>query len=186
MSQNCPKRRGAGRIRSPFPYADKSKRPAQHIEPEQQQKDQKRASENGFARAAAQFVAQRRPDENRQRGQCRSRDGRSIIIDGAAGDERAQLLYVEDAARATLAALDHPKPPASVYNLARPTENYISLRQYHAEVRALVPTGGDVRFTGKARDMGPVDIGRIAADIGFRPAYSVRDGLRKILHSGLA
>lgn len=114
----------------------------------------------------------------------RTADGHSIAIEGAGGDERAQLLYVEDAALATLAALDHPKPPASVYNLAGPAENYISLRQYHAEVRALVPTAGDVRFTGKARDMGPVDIGRIAADLGFRPTCLVRDGLRKILRPG--
>lgn len=114
----------------------------------------------------------------------RTADGRSIAIEGASGDERAQLLYVDDAALATLAALDHPKPPALVYNLAGPAENYISLRQYHAEVRTLVPTAGDVQFVGKARDMGPVDIGRIAADLGFRPTCSVRDGLRKILQRG--
>lgn len=110
--------------------------------------------------------------------------GRSVVVDGASGEERGQLLYVLDAARATIAALDHPRPRHAVYNLAGPPENYISLRAFHDRVRALVPRAGDVRFTGRARDMGPVDISRIATDLDFRPRYSVDEGLREILTDG--
>ena len=109
--------------------------------------------------------------------------GEDVRIEGACGDERVHLTHVSDAAEATCAALLAPSlPPRAVYNVAGPPENYVSLRELHALVRELVPGAGRAIWSSRvARSAGPVDISRIARDLGWRPAVSLRDGLRELL-----
>jgi nucleoside-diphosphate-sugar epimerase len=57
----------------------------------------------------------------------------------------------------------------------------VSLRELHALVRELVPDAGAVSWTGRARTAGPVDTARIAKDLGWTPAVSLEDGLRRLL-----
>jgi UDP-glucose 4-epimerase len=109
--------------------------------------------------------------------------GEDVHIEGACGEERAHLTHLSDAAAATCAAvLVESVPPHSVYNVAGPVENYVSLRELHALVRELVPGAGRAMWSSQvARSAGPVDISRIAHDLGWRPTWSLRDGLRQIL-----
>ncbi|HZZ93238.1 MAG TPA: NAD(P)-dependent oxidoreductase [Usitatibacter sp.] len=110
--------------------------------------------------------------------------GEDVRIEGASGDERVHLTHVSDAAAATCTALLGPVPPRVVYNVAGPAENYVSLRELHALVRELVPAAGRVTWGSKlARSAGPVDTSRIAEELGWRPAVSLRDGLKQTLAS---
>jgi nucleoside-diphosphate-sugar epimerase len=103
--------------------------------------------------------------------------GRDVAVEGASGDERVHLTHVEDAAMATLCALDHPKPSHTVYNVAGPEGNYLSLKEFHAAVRAIVPNAGNVLWSGQGRNAGPIDTRRMREDLGFAPRLSVAAGL---------
>jgi len=108
----------------------------------------------------------------------RTASGNSVAIEDASGDERAQLTYVQDAADATVLALDHRRPSHQIYNVAAPQSNYVSLREFHEAVKRVVPSAGSVRFGGRGCGMAPVSVERIQRDLGFVGRYSVTDGLR--------
>lgn len=103
--------------------------------------------------------------------------GADAVIDGASGDECFHLTHVTDAAGATLAALVHPRPRHTVYNVAGPEANYLSLRAFHRTVCRLAPQTGEVRFTGRGKSAGPVDLSRLREDLGYSPTVSVQAGL---------
>ena len=109
--------------------------------------------------------------------------GEDVRIDGASGEERVHLTHVADAAAATCAALMAPMtPPQVIYNVAGPAGNYMSLRELHALVCELVPTAGRATWSSQvARSAGPVDTSRIAEDLNWRPAVTVREGLADML-----
>ncbi len=103
-----------------------------------------------------------------------------VEVPDVSGDETVHLTYLTDAVQATrLIALRDGPLPHTVYNIGGPDENLLSLRQFHDAVRRVVPSAGDVHYAGPAaRSLGPLDTSRLRADLGFRPAYSVDDGLR--------
>jgi len=109
--------------------------------------------------------------------------GADVVIEGASGEERVHLTHVSDAAEATCAALlGSVSPPRLAYNVAGPADNYISLRELHALLCELVPRCGRAIWSSQvARSAGPVDTSRIEEDLGWRPAVSLRDGLRETL-----
>lgn len=107
--------------------------------------------------------------------------GRDVAIEGACGEERIHLTHVSDAAEATCRALVGSVPRRAVYNVAGPPENHVSLAELHALVRELVPNAGRALWSGRARTAGPVDTSRIAADLGWTPTVSLREGLRRML-----
>jgi nucleoside-diphosphate-sugar epimerase len=103
--------------------------------------------------------------------------GRDVAVEGASGDERVHLTHVEDAAMATLCALDHPQPSHTVYNVAGPEGNYLSLKEFHAAVRAIAPDAGNVLWSGRGRNAGPIDTRRMRENLGVMPRLSVAAGL---------
>ena len=107
--------------------------------------------------------------------------GEDVTVDGASGKERIHLTHVNDAAKATCAALLADRPAHSVYNVAGPADSYISLQDLHNIVRDVVPNSGCVRWKGSGRSAGPVDTTRISEDFGWVPTYSLRDGIRDVL-----
>ena len=106
-----------------------------------------------------------------------SAKGKDVIVEGACGDEYVHLTHVADAAEATCRALLHARPAHRVYNVAGPEANYMTLKQFHAEVKKLVPTAGRVVWTGSGRSSGPLDLARLRGDLGFEPTVSVAQSL---------
>ena len=107
--------------------------------------------------------------------------GEDVVVEGAGGDERIHLTYVSDAAEATCRALLGAAPAHSIYNVAGPAENHVSLRELHRLVCEIAPGAGRAIWSGRARSAGLVDTTRIAGDLGWTPAVSVKEGLRQLL-----
>ena len=109
--------------------------------------------------------------------------GKDVVIEGASGHERVHLTHLDDAAEATCTALLSPCPASSIYNVAGPTDNYVTLQELHDLVCELVPAAGRVSWSGRAKSAGPVDVTRISMDLGWRPVVSLKDGVREALSS---
>ena len=107
-----------------------------------------------------------------------ARLGAPVSIAEAGGHEKAQLTYVGDAVDATLAVMSAGELHHTVYNVAGPRENYLSLLDYHAALKALFPGMADVAFTGQARSAGKLSTDRLTRDTGFMPSIRVAEGLR--------
>lgn len=105
-------------------------------------------------------------------------NGSSVVVPEVSGNSRRQLAYVRDAAAAAVAALNHPKPSYAVYNVSGPTENYVTLEEFHRIAQRLAPNAGGARFMGPEKQLGPMDTTRICEDLGFVPAFSIEAGLR--------
>jgi nucleoside-diphosphate-sugar epimerase len=90
-----------------------------------------------------------------------------------------QMLHVDDAARATIAAFDHPHPARSAYNVTG--GSYLSIPQIADVVRSVFPTAdisideGDDPFGDR---QGRFDISAIRDDLGFSPGVALVDGIR--------
>lgn len=110
-----------------------------------------------------------------------SAQGEDVTVEGASGEERVHLTHVDDAAKATCAALLADRPTCPVYNVAGSADSYISLQDLHDIVREIVPDAGRVRWRGHGRSAGPVDITCISKDLGWVPTFSLRDGIRDVL-----
>lgn len=108
--------------------------------------------------------------------------GNDVEISTVSGDERTQYTYISEAVDATLAALRHPNPKHPVYNVAGPDENCVSFKEYHALIKRLVPSAGNVRFTGRAmRGGGRMTTKRMREDLNVTPTITVEQGLREEL-----
>lgn len=107
--------------------------------------------------------------------------GKDITITAASGNELIHLTHVMDAAEATCSALLSPNPVHSIYNVAGPAENYISLRDYHGAIRAIRPRCGNVQWTGKAKSAGPVDTTRMIEDLKFVPRRTFADHVADLI-----
>jgi UDP-glucose 4-epimerase len=144
------------------------------------------AKQHGITFVALRYSGVIGPAEVRGEGMAAARDrikrtvdGKDAEIDFFSGEERTQYTYIDDAVGATLAALRHPKPSYPVYNLAGPDENCISYREYHELIKKLVPSAGNVTFTGRAmRGGGRMVTKRLQDDLGFTPRFTVEQALR--------
>lgn len=107
--------------------------------------------------------------------------GRDIVIEGASGYERTHLTFLADAAGATCSVLLANHSVGSVYNVAGPPENYVSLRELHSLIREIRPAAGRASWSGSAQSLGPVDVSLIAKDLAWKPSVSLSAGLGEIL-----
>lgn len=107
-----------------------------------------------------------------------SMNGSPVTISDFSGDWRQQITYVRDTAAATVLALTHQNPSFQIYNVAGPYENFVSMAEFHSVLRSVVPQTGPATFTGPKRAGGVCDITRIQSDLGFRPRYSIAEGIK--------
>lgn len=95
-------------------------------------------------------------------------------------DQHRQYVHVDDVARALIRALDAPHPAQRAYNING--ASCVTLGEIAAIVRRLVP--------GAVIDVGPgadptddrqhtFDLGAAARDLGFTPAITLEDGIRR-------
>lgn len=144
------------------------------------------AKQNGMSFVSLRYSGVIGPAEVKGEGMAAARDrikrtvdGNDVEISFFSGEERTQYTYIDDAVGATLAALRHPNPKYPVYNLAGPDENCISYKDYHRLIKKLVPSSGNVKFTGRAmRGGGRMMTERLREDLGFTPHYTVEQALR--------
>ncbi|RWM43644.1 NAD(P)-dependent oxidoreductase [Mesorhizobium sp.] len=105
-------------------------------------------------------------------------DGRDLKVSAFSGGWRQQITYVSDVAAATCRALTHPKPSHTIYNVAGPYENFISMSEFCDVLKRMVPTAGTVEFSGPTRAEGLCDTSRIRADLGFVPQYGIERSIQ--------
>lgn len=106
--------------------------------------------------------------------------GRPVAI-AQGGDQKDDLIYVEDAAEAIVAAAAHPRPRHDTYNIARGVG--VTLHDLAAAVRRIVPAA-DIRIGPGLNYMGwdvnyagVLDNTRAAEDLGFRPRFDLESAV---------
>lgn len=105
--------------------------------------------------------------------------GRDVVVDEVGADERRHFLFVKDAARATVKALLAPGAANGVYNIAGGPDHYVTFGEFHRVIKRLCPGAGDVVFRGTGQDRGRVDIARAERELGYRPRFSLEEGIRE-------
>lgn len=108
--------------------------------------------------------------------------GRPVTVP-VGGEQRDDLIYVKDVARATADVTLHPAPLRHrVYNVGSGVG--VTLRDLAAAVRAELP-GAEIEIGPGLDPMrfgvsyyAVMDCSRLAAELGFRPAFGLADGVR--------
>lgn len=98
------------------------------------------------------------------------------------GDERDDVIYVDDVAESCVVAATHPKPSHHAYNISRGIGT--TLGEFAAEVKRVVP-GADLwagpglnYFGGDLRYASILDNTRAREDLGFLPRFDLAAGIR--------
>lgn len=112
---------------------------------------------------------------------------RDAILDALAGraatlpggpDRQIQHLYVDDAARALILALDAARPPLPAYNI--PGGPPRTVAECAAILRELIP-GADIEIAPSAdpwsERRGPLDGRAAARDLGYQPSVTLEQGI---------
>ena len=111
-------------------------------------------------------------------------EGREAIASRDA-NHRRQFLSIDDAVEAVILALAVPSLPEFVYNITGGT--WLTESEVIDVARQAVPTlrarVDDVPPLGLDGRMGPLDTTRAAADLGYRPRVSLRDGIANYARS---
>lgn len=97
------------------------------------------------------------------------------------GDQRDDVIYVDDIAEAIVLAVLHPQPAYDVYNISRGVGT--TLHDFANAVRKVVPQaqieiGGGLDYHGLgASYCGIMDNTRARADLGFEPKFDLERGV---------
>jgi UDP-glucose 4-epimerase len=97
------------------------------------------------------------------------------------GDQRDDVIYVDDIAEAIVLAVLHPQPAYDVYNISRRVGT--TLHDFADAVRKVVPQaqieiGGGLDYHGLgASYCGIMDNTRARADLGFEPKFDLEQGV---------
>jgi nucleoside-diphosphate-sugar epimerase len=117
--------------------------------------------------------------------------GRPLHVPSGA-DALIDHTYVDDMVSGMLAALDHSRPRHDAYNIA--SGEAVTVARLAEIVRELVPGAqlsvgpGPYRHGDRVEAVrkGALDVARAAADLGWRPRYSIRAGLAAYLQAAKA
>lgn len=110
--------------------------------------------------------------------------GKDVVIPKVSETDQIHLVFVADAAHATVLAATVPGPVSLVYNVAGVPEDYVTFGEIVATIKKLEPKSGNVIFMGEgkeARGLGCFDISRARKELGFEPKYTMEKGLRENL-----
>lgn len=107
--------------------------------------------------------------------------GKTVTIPMLKATDSIHLVFVADAARATVLAATVPGPLSLAYNIAGAPEDYVTFGDIAAAIKRLEPNAGDVIFQGKEErpSIGSFDISLAEKELGFVPRYSLERGLRE-------
>ncbi|MCX5907300.1 MAG: NAD(P)-dependent oxidoreductase [Deltaproteobacteria bacterium] len=104
--------------------------------------------------------------------------GKDVTIPKVKGSDHTHLVFVADAARATVLAATVPGPLNLTYNIAGGPEDFVSFEKMVAIIKKIEPKSGKVTFEGKGEAIGlnPFDISLARKELGFEPRYSLEQG----------
>jgi len=110
--------------------------------------------------------------------------GRNVVLPNLKASDHTHLVFVADAAHATVLAATVPGPLSIAYNIAGTPEDYVSFREIVSTIKKLEPASGDVIFEGKgeARGLGMFDISLARKELGFNPRYTMEEGLKESIN----
>ncbi len=103
--------------------------------------------------------------------------GKSVTLPTVRGTDHIHLVFVADAAQATVLAATVPGPLSLVFNIAGGPESYVTFEEIVGTIQKMVPNCGKVVFQGKGRDRGAMDISLARRELGYEPRYSPEKGL---------
>ena len=107
--------------------------------------------------------------------------GRDVSIPHLSASDRTHLVFVADAAHATVLAATVPGPVSLAYNVAGRGEDYVTFGEIVAAIKRLEPRAGKVIFgrEGESSDIGFFDISLAQRELGFEPKYTMETGLKE-------
>jgi UDP-glucose 4-epimerase len=110
--------------------------------------------------------------------------GRDVVIPNLKPTDHTHLVFVDDAAQATVLAATVPGPVSLVYNVAGAPEDYVTFGEIVEMIQRLEPKSGKVVFKGEGKEdrgLGCFDISLARKELGFEPKYRMETGLRENL-----
>lgn len=108
--------------------------------------------------------------------------GKTVVIPQLRPTDHTHLVFVADAAHATVLGATVPGPLSLAYNIAGGPGDYVTFGQIVSTIKKLEPNSGDVIFQGKEgedRSLGVFDISLARKELGFEPKYTMEEGLRE-------
>jgi UDP-glucose 4-epimerase len=111
--------------------------------------------------------------------------GKDIVLPNLRETDHTHLVFVSDAAHATVLAATVSGPVGLVYNIAGIPEDYVTFGEIVATIKKLEPKSGKAIFQGQGKEdrgLGCFDINLARKDLSFQPKYTMETGLRENLH----
>jgi nucleoside-diphosphate-sugar epimerase len=106
--------------------------------------------------------------------------GRDLVLENLRADDHTHLVFVDDAAQATVLAATVDGPLSLVYNVAGLPEDHVTLGQIAETIKKIEPAAGSVTFNGTGPHRGFfMDITRARRELGYDPEYTMETGLRE-------
>ena len=99
--------------------------------------------------------------------------GEAFHVAEAGGQEHWHFVHVRDVCDAVGAALAAPSDPTGVYNVAGPSEMYMSLSNFVAEVAAAAKQRSLGSLTGHASSGPVLVIQKLARNLEFQPTFTI-------------
>jgi UDP-glucose 4-epimerase len=110
--------------------------------------------------------------------------GKDVVVPNVSEKDHTHLVFVADAAQATVLAATVPGRVSLVYNVAGVPEDYVTFGEIVATIQRLEPKSGKVIFQGQEaedRGLGCFDISLARRELGFEPKYTMATGLKENL-----
>jgi UDP-glucose 4-epimerase len=107
--------------------------------------------------------------------------GKDVRIPKIKGSDHTHLVFVTDAAHATVLAATVPGPLRLTYNIAGGPQDFVSFEKMVEMIRKIEPRSGRVIFEGQGEAIGlnPFDISLARKELGFEPRVTLAEGLRE-------
>ena len=106
--------------------------------------------------------------------------GKDVVVDVIQAMDRTHLIYVADAAHATVLAATVPGPLSLAYNIAGIPADFVTFGEMVACLQKIHPGCGQVTFKGKGPPRGwYMDSMLAEKELGFKPHYTMESGLRE-------
>jgi nucleoside-diphosphate-sugar epimerase len=118
----------------------------------------------------------------------KSATGKAVTISSVKSTDMLHLVYVSDAAEATVLAATVQGPVSPIYNIAGVPDDFVSFSELAACIKQIAPNAGEIHFcgTGPDRSGGFFDISLASQELGYEPSYTMESGLAECLRHFIA